>query len=87
MRGTATAAPRPLRLVALACARGRDASGLLALPDQPSPLNHASLIYTGVTRARSRATVCADEALLAAGLRIWPERRSGLAEALRAGAR
>ncbi len=60
---------------------------LLALPDQPSPLNHASLIYTGVTRARRRATICADEALLAAGLRIWPQRRSGLAETLRAGAR
>ncbi len=60
---------------------------LLTLPDQPSPLNHASLIYTGVTRARRRAIVCADPALLAEGLRHWPERRSGLGDALRAGAR
>jgi len=55
---------------------------LLALPNQTSPLNHASLIYTGVTRARRRATICADEALLLEGLENWPARQSGLARAL-----
>lgn len=56
---------------------------LLVLPDREGPLNHASLIYTGVTRARRQATVCADRELLAAGLANWPKRRSGLAQALR----
>lgn len=56
---------------------------LLVLPDRPGPLNQASLIYTGVTRARSKATVCADRDLLTAGLANWPTRRSGLADALR----
>ena len=56
---------------------------LLVLPDRPGPLNHAALIYTGVTRAKRRATVCANHDLLAAGLANWPERHSGLAEALR----
>lgn len=56
---------------------------LLALPDRPGPLVHASLIYTGITRAQRRAIVCADEDLLAAGLSLWPQRRSGLADALR----
>lgn len=56
---------------------------LLVLPDRAGPLYHASLIYTGVTRARRRATVCADRELLAAGLANWPMRRSGLANALR----
>lgn len=55
---------------------------LLVLPDQPTPLNHASLVYTGVTRARRKATICADPQLLDESLRRWPERRSGLAEIL-----
>jgi len=58
---------------------------LLVLPDREGPLNQASLIYTGVTRARRKATVCADRDLLAAGLGNWPMRRSGLADALRGG--
>lgn len=57
---------------------------LLVLPDREGPLNQASLIYTGVTRARRKATVCADRELLATGLANWPMRRSGLADALRA---
>lgn len=56
---------------------------LLMLPDREGPLNHASLIYTGVTRAKSCATVCANRELLTAGLASWPERHSGLADALR----
>ncbi|MEC9048480.1 MAG: exodeoxyribonuclease V subunit alpha [Planctomycetota bacterium] len=55
---------------------------LVVLPDQPSPLNHASLVYTGVTRARRRATICASSAVLEESLRRWPSRRSGLAEIL-----
>ena len=52
--------------------------------DLPTPPLHAALIYTGVTRARRQATVHADPKLLAAGLANWMQRRSGLAEALRA---
>jgi len=55
---------------------------LLAMPSVAGPLWQASLVYTGVTRARRRAIVCADPALLAAGLRHWPQRSSGLADAL-----
>lgn len=56
---------------------------LLVLPERDGPLLHASLIYTGVTRARRSATICADRELLSLGLRRWPARRSGLADALR----
>ncbi|MAD34345.1 MAG: exodeoxyribonuclease V subunit alpha [Planctomycetes bacterium] len=55
---------------------------LLALPEQDGPLNNASLIYTGVTRARQRATICAEQGVVDAGLQSWPERRSGLARRL-----
>jgi exodeoxyribonuclease V alpha subunit len=55
---------------------------LLAMPDRDGPLWNASLLYTGVTRARRRAVVVADPALLAASLANWPERSSGLADAL-----
>ena len=55
---------------------------LLALPERDGPLNDASLIYTGVTRARQHATVCAAQSVLEVGLRSWPERRSGLADRL-----
>lgn len=55
---------------------------LLVLPDRQGPLNHAALIYTGVTRARRKAIVCQDRELLEAGLANWPQRRSGLAGAL-----
>ncbi len=55
---------------------------LLAMPSVTGPLWQASLVYTGVTRARRRAIVCADPKLLDAGLRHWPQRSSGLADAL-----
>lgn len=55
---------------------------LLAMPSVAGPLWQASLVYTGVTRARRRAIVCADPTLLAAGLQHWPQRSSGLAHAL-----
>lgn len=55
---------------------------LLVLPERPGPLWHASLVYTGVTRARRRAIVLAAPDLLAQGLAQWPLRTSGLADAL-----
>jgi exodeoxyribonuclease V alpha subunit len=58
---------------------------LLVMPDQDSPLWQAALVYTGITRARQRAILCADPTLLAAGLQRWPTRRSGLAAGLAAG--
>jgi len=56
---------------------------LLAMPDKPGPLWQASLLYTGLTRARERAVLLADDVLLADGVRHWPSRASGLAAALR----
>jgi exodeoxyribonuclease V alpha subunit len=56
---------------------------LLVMPDKPGPLWQASLLYTGVTRARTRAVLLAADELLADGLRHWPSRASGLAAALR----
>jgi len=55
---------------------------LLAMPELPGPLWQASLVYTGVTRARQRAVVLADPTLLAQCLAHWPTRSSGLADAL-----
>jgi len=56
------------------------AAVLLAMPDAPSPLWQAPLVYTAVTRARHRAIVVADPELLRAGLQHWPARGSGLAD-------
>ncbi|MBL8737296.1 MAG: exodeoxyribonuclease V subunit alpha [Planctomycetes bacterium] len=56
---------------------------LLVMPDQPGPLWQASVLYTGITRARTRAILLARDELLADGLRHWPNRASGLAAALR----
>jgi exodeoxyribonuclease V alpha subunit len=58
---------------------------LLAMPDVPGPLWQAPLLYTGITRARSRAVLCAPPALLRDGLANWPQRGSGLAAALGGG--
>ncbi|MBL9078740.1 MAG: exodeoxyribonuclease V subunit alpha [Planctomycetes bacterium] len=55
---------------------------LLAMPDAPGPLWQAPVLYTGVTRARRRAIVCAPPTLLQQGLSSWPQRGSGLADAL-----
>jgi exodeoxyribonuclease V alpha subunit len=55
---------------------------LLAMPDRPGPLWQAPLLYTGITRAKRRAVLVADEALLAPALAHWPLRSSGLADAL-----
>jgi exodeoxyribonuclease V alpha subunit len=55
---------------------------LLVMPDRPGPLWQASLVYTGVTRARRRAIVCADLEQLGPCLQRWPQRSSGLVEGL-----
>jgi exodeoxyribonuclease V alpha subunit len=56
---------------------------LLAMPNVPGPLWQAPLVYTGITRARRRAVLCAERELLRTGLANWPQRGSGLAAALR----
>ena len=57
---------------------------LLVMPDRPGPLWQASLVYTGVTRARRRAIVCADLEQLGPCLQRWPQRSSGLVDGLAA---
>jgi len=55
---------------------------LLAMPELPGPLWQASLVYTGITRARQRAILLADPTLLTSCLANWPSRSSGLADGL-----
>ena len=55
---------------------------LLLLPDRESPVLTRELIYTALTRARTRLTVRAGRDLLAAAIRRRIERASGLQEAL-----
>jgi exodeoxyribonuclease V alpha subunit len=55
---------------------------LLLLPDRMSPLLTRELIYTGLTRVRSRIDVWADTAVLRAAIINRIERSSGLFDAL-----
>lgn len=55
---------------------------LLVMPEGPSPLWQATLVYTGITRARRRAALLADRALLLPCLSHWPQRGSGLVDHL-----
>lgn len=57
---------------------------LLVMPDREGPLWQASLVYTGVTRAKHRAIVCADLQQLGPCLQRWPQRSSGLVDGLAA---
>lgn len=57
---------------------------LLSLPEKAMEVLDAPLVYTGVTRGRRRVLVHGDLAVLAPALARWPDRSSGLAEALRA---
>ena len=59
-------------------------SVLLVLPPQPHELVGPELLYTGVTRARSKLLIAADEAALRAACRKRPPRRTGLLEKLMA---
>ena len=58
-------------------------SVLLVLPPQPHELVGPELLYTGVTRARSRILLAADEGALRAACQRRPPRRTGLLEKLR----
>jgi exodeoxyribonuclease V alpha subunit len=58
---------------------------LLSLPDKPMDLLDAPLVYTGVTRGRRRVLVHGDLAVVAPALARWPDRSSGLADALAGG--
>lgn len=55
---------------------------LLVLPDQESPVLTRELLYTGITRARRRVELRAEESILAATLANRTIRRSGLAARL-----
>lgn len=55
---------------------------LLVLPPTASPILTRELIYTGVTRARSRVSILADEELLTLATRQRIQRSSGLRRAL-----
>ncbi|MEQ6885014.1 exodeoxyribonuclease V subunit alpha [Salicola sp. Rm-C-2C1-2] len=57
----------------------------LVLPERPSAIVSRELIYTGVTRARSRLTVIGSEPVWRAGISRVVERHSGLGVRLRAG--
>jgi exodeoxyribonuclease V alpha subunit len=50
---------------------------LLALPEQNSPVLSKALLYTGLTRAKRKVTVCADEQLFLLAIRE-SKRHSGL---------
>lgn len=58
---------------------------LLVLPDAMTPVLNRPLLYTAVTRARRRFTLCASDAVVEATLAALPWRESGLVEKLRDG--
>ena len=55
---------------------------LLILPEEDSPVLSRELLYTALTRARSRFTLCASPDVLASAIRRRIERTSGLRDAL-----
>ncbi|MFP5429965.1 MAG: ATP-binding domain-containing protein, partial [Gammaproteobacteria bacterium] len=57
---------------------------LLVLPEVVTPVLDRPLIYTAVTRAKSRFVLCGEEGVLKAALATLPQRESGLVEKLRA---
>ena len=57
----------------------------ITLPPGGHPLLSRELLYTGVTRARERVTVFADEATIRQAVHAVQQRRTGLADALRNG--
>jgi exodeoxyribonuclease V alpha subunit len=58
-------------------------SVLLIMPPQPHELASPELLYTGLTRARSRILLAADEAALRAACERRTPRRTGLLEKLK----
>jgi exodeoxyribonuclease V alpha subunit len=59
---------------------------LLLLPEEESRVLSRELLYTGITRAKSRLILCADQETLAAAVRMRTQRHSGLGEKLHGGA-
>lgn len=55
---------------------------LLVLPEQPSPVQDRPLVYTAVTRAKTRFAFCGSASVLSAALATLPKRESGLVEKL-----
>ncbi|GLC23610.1 exodeoxyribonuclease V subunit alpha [Roseisolibacter agri] len=55
---------------------------VLVLPPRPSPVLTRELLYTGVTRAKSKVTVVGSAEVLRAGIAERVQRASGLREAL-----
>jgi exodeoxyribonuclease V alpha subunit len=55
---------------------------LLVLPDVVTPVLDRPLIYTAVTRAKSRFVLCGAEGVLKAALGTLPKRESGLVDKL-----
>ena len=55
---------------------------LLLLPEEESRVLSRELVYTGITRARSRLILCSDRKILATAVRQRTRRYSGLAEKL-----
>ncbi|MCF6283152.1 MAG: ATP-binding domain-containing protein [Candidatus Polarisedimenticolaceae bacterium] len=55
---------------------------LLILPMEDSPLLSRELLYTGVTRARQRVTLCAADSILQSACRRKLQRASGLMQRL-----
>jgi len=55
---------------------------LLLLPEEESRILSRELIYTGITRARSRLTLCCDPESLATAIKQRTRRHSGLREKL-----
>lgn len=57
---------------------------LLVLPEAMTAVLNRPLVYTAVTRARSRFALCGGDAVLASALEALPRRESGLVEKLHA---
>ena len=55
---------------------------MIVLPKVPSPILTCELVYTGVTRAKKKATIVADTAILSDALSNPIQRASGLGEML-----
>lgn len=55
---------------------------LLVLPEVVTPVLDRPLIYTAVTRSKSRFALCGEEGVLKAALFTLPQRESGLVEKL-----
>lgn len=56
---------------------------LIVLPDKPSPVLTRELIYTAITRARSKVTLWADKEIFKAAIERCITRTSGLRDALK----